>query len=504
MFSKSRSKGERPPGSSVHGVTRGTGPATSWGAPRGVSLSFLLTAWYTTVSLLLVAASVGLFYFGLAESLKTLSRNLLRDELDVCRALVKARSGDLYALREEAEIDSYIRKYEKFYVRVIDQRGNALATTPGMDRELSALRISAAAARYPGDVFWLQSPSGLEYRGLVADIASNPDGTGFWTLQVAVELTQEQDVLSRLRIWCWAVLAAALIVCPWTGLIIARRGTATLKEVAETARHISSSTLDERIRARRYPSEIAVLADAFNSMLQRLEDSFARLSRFSADIAHELRTPVNNIRGGSEVALARERPVGEYREALGSCLEESVRLSDLIESLLFLARSESPGEHLRREPLDIGALLADVRDYYDAAATEAGVTLTASGGAGLVAEVDKQLLQRAIENLTSNALAHTPPGGRVTLKARCDPEGIRIEIEDTGCGIPSDALPRVFDRFFRADPARSRDSGGAGLGLAIVRQIAVLHGGNVEIRSEPERGVLVTVTVPQSASHAVA
>jgi two-component system heavy metal sensor histidine kinase CusS len=273
--------------------------------------------------------------------------------------------------------------------------------------------------------------------------------------------------------------------------------------MAEMARHVSSTTLNERIRSQGYPSEVAALAETFNGMLERLEESFARLSRFSADIAHELRTPVNNIRGESEVALARTRTVDEYRDALGSCLEESVRLTELIESLLFLARAESPGGHLKRHEENIGALLEDVRDYYEAAAAEAGVTLLVGSGNEVNGAVDRALLQRAIGNLVSNALANTPAGGTVGLNARGIDGCVRIEIGDSGTGIAPDALPKVFDRFYRADPARARVSGGTGLGLAIVRQIVALHGGDVQIASEVGRGTTVSITLPQSAAAAV-
>lgn len=469
-------------------------------ALRGNSLAFRLTAWYTTASFLLVAAATLFLYYGISASLKRISEQMLADELDVCRALVKQRSGDAHALHEEVEIDSAIRRYQRFYVRVLDENGKALATTPGMDRQMTSSDIAAADAEagHHGAIFWMESPGGKPYRVLVSTVPRNPDGSQIWTLQVAVDLTQEEEVLSRQKVWVWAVLAAAVIFCPWVGFVIARRGTAPLREVTDTARHISLSTLSDRIQAAGYPTEIAALADTFNAMLKRLEESFTGLSRFSADIAHELRTPVNNIRGESEVALARVRSADEYRDVLGSCLEESVRLSELIESLLFLARAERPGEHLKRQRENIGALLADVRDYYEAAASEAGVELTASGDTEVTGVVDRALLQRALGNLVSNALANTPAGGSIRLSAGKQAGRIRIEIKDTGAGISAEDLPSVFDRFYRADPARSRNSGGAGLGLAIVRQIVSLHGGEVQIASQVGLGTTVLVTLPES------
>jgi len=476
----------------------------SWKRPKdgntrrrgGASLALLLTAWYTSASFLVVAAATGLFYLALANNLRKISEQSLLDEVDVCRALVREQGGDSHPLHEEVEIDSAVRRYQKFYIRVLDASGEATSTTPGMDTDLSASRVAQEAAKHHG-IFWIDSPSGEPYRVMVVNVARDSTGRDVWTLQVAVDLTQEKVVLGEQRIWVWTLLAAALVFCPGVGFVIARRSTRPLREVAETARRIGSSTLNERILADGYPVEIRGLAMAFNAMLERLEESFARLSRFSADIAHELRTPVNNIRGESEVALARARTPEEYIEVLGSCLEESVRLSELIESLLFLARSESPGDHLKRAPEDIGRLLNDLRDYYEAAATEIGVTLSASTGDGtLVANVDRMLLQRALGNLVSNSLAHCSAGDSIRIGAQRQGGQIRIEIRDTGSGISAEALPRVFDRLYRADPARSRNSGGTGLGLAIVRQIVFLHGGDVQIESDPGKGTVVWVSLP--------
>jgi two-component system heavy metal sensor histidine kinase CusS len=250
--------------------------------------------------------------------------------------------------------------------------------------------------------------------------------------------------------------------------------------------------LNERIQSEGYPIELADLALTFNAMLDRLKESFERLTRFSADLAHELRTPVNNIRGEIEVALARSRTTHEYREVLVSNLEEAVRLSELIGSLLFLARTESPGTHIKREVVRMGELLETVRDYYEGPADQAGVALAVNAPAGLQAMLDRSLMQRALGNLVSNALAHTPSGGRIDLSAGQSTAVLEICVSDSGCGIPEESIPRLFDRFYRVDPARSQ-SGGFGLGLSIVRGIMLLHGGQVQIASELGKGTRVTL-----------
>jgi two-component system heavy metal sensor histidine kinase CusS len=231
-------------------------------------------------------------------------------------------------------------------------------------------------------------------------------------------------------------------------------------------------------------------------MLERLEESFERISRFTADIAPDLRTPVKNIRGEAEVALARPRTVDEYRDALESSLEEAVRLSELIGDLLFLARAESPLTELHQEKVNVGELLGTVLEYYEASASNAGISLVNQGTEPLNAVLDRSLLLRAVSNLVSNAIAHTLPGGAVTLKATPEDGAIRIDVCDTGVGIPAEALPRVFDRFYRVDPSRSKSSGGTGLGLAIVQSIMTLHGGSAAISSQPGSGTQVTLRMP--------
>src|SRR5208283_2167868 len=165
------------------------------------------------------------------------------------------------------------------------------------------------------------------------------------------------------------------------------------------------------------------------------------------------------------------------------------------------ARADSPLTHLRRERLDVGELLGGLREYYEASAADSGISLTTNlADQPVIAELDRTLLQRAVGNLVSNALAHTPRGGAVVLGTNTDSSTICIEVSDTGVGIPAEALPRVFDRFFRVDSSRSQGSGGTGLGLAIVQSIALLHGGNVEISSQPGQGTRVTLHVPTSCA----
>jgi two-component system, OmpR family, heavy metal sensor histidine kinase CusS len=465
------------------------------------SLAFRLTAGYAVAGLFLVFLATISLYLVLVSELEKSTDLFLADKVHVLQTMLRERPDDLDALREEVELESAARRYEQFYIRLLDERNSTILMTPGMADQLDLSQLADETQNRTVTSVHMKGKDGRAFRVTSASAPIGSAATQTDTIQIAIDTSQKEGLLARYRFWFWAILLATFVIFPLIGYEIARRGIRPVEEMATTARHISSTNLRERILPEGYPSELASLAGTFNQMLDRLEESFERISRFSADIAHDLRTPVNNIRGEAEVALARARTADEYRDVIESSLEEAVRLSDLIGDLLFLARSESPLTHLRRESVDVGELLGGVQEYYEASAADGGVSLTTTAvGEPVIAELDRTLMQRAVGNLISNALANTPPGGAVVLGTNADFSTIRIEVSDTGIGIPAEALPRVFDRFFRVDSSRSQSSGGTGLGLAIVQSIALLHGGNVQIFSQPGQGTRVTLHMPVSGA----
>jgi two-component system heavy metal sensor histidine kinase CusS len=465
------------------------------------TLAFRLTAGYALAGFFLVFFSVVSLYLVLVRELEKSTDLFLADKVHVLSTMLRERPGDQDALHEEIVLESAARRYEQFYIQLIDERNTTLLMTPGMADQLDLAQLVTQTRTHSDRSLAMKGKEGKSFRVIsaVAPVGSSKTQTD--TLRIAVDVSQKDALLGRYRFWFWAVLLATSIIFPLIGYQIARQGIRPVEEMATTARHISSTNLRERIQAEGYPFELASLAGTFNQMLDRLEESFERISRFSADIAHDLRTPVNNIRGEAEVALARARTVDEYRDVLESSLEEAVRLSELIGDLLFLARAESPLNELRRERVNVGDLLITVRDYYEASAVNGGISLVAVESAEpLIVELDRSLMLRAVSNLVSNAVAHTLPGGTVTLAATNEDAAIRIEVSDTGGGIPTEALPRVFDRFFRVDPSRSKTSGGTGLGLAIVQSILTLHGGSAEISSQLGHGTRVTLRMAALAT----
>lgn len=467
------------------------------------SLAARLTAWYAGSAFSLVLMATGFLYWALSRSLDREDDQLLADRVRAVRdALRDGHGGPAAVLRgvvETVEPRLNLRSYTRF----LGRGGTTSVETPGMGELLPVCSFPPPATE-PGEGVDLRPGEGRSFRGLAVRLGGGPADGAASVVQVAMDRSQEDGLLADYRRNLLLVLGASLAICTAVGHRIARRGIRPIEEITETARRIRPSNLGERIAAGGLPAELLSLARTFNQMLDRLEQSFARLSRFSADIAHELRTPVNNLRGEVEVALGRPRTADEYRDVLGSNLEECGRLARMIDSLLFLARAEDPQSQIVRERFDVGGELAKVCEFYEAAATEAGLKLAVEADGHVPADLNRPLFQRAVGNLLANAIAHTPPGGAVTLAAAGDGVMTRVEVADTGCGIPAAHLPHVFDRFYRADDARSSASGRVGLGLAIVRGIVELHGGSVEIVSAVGQGTRAVMAFPRNADPAPA
>jgi two-component system heavy metal sensor histidine kinase CusS len=284
------------------------------------------------------------------------------------------------------------------------------------------------------------------------------------------------------------------------GYLLARLGLRPVRRIAREMQAVSTDRLDARVSADPLPAELRDLAETLNAVLARLEEAFGRLDQFSADVAHELRTPVHNLRQVAEIGLAAAGGPGDDRQALGRVLDESDRLARLIERFLLFARLSDPRAGLTVTPVRVADELAAVADFFATAAAEAGVRVAICAPPDLTFPLDDGLFQRTVSNLVANAVAHTPPGGEVTLAANRDPAGLRVEVRDTGRGIEADDLPKLFDRFYRPPAARAAGRG-VGLGLAIVRRAVELHGGTVAVESEPGVGTRVWLHFPFASRH---
>jgi two-component system heavy metal sensor histidine kinase CusS len=471
----------------------GSASTTRW------SIAGWLSLWYTASVFTFVAAATLTLYWMLERNIDRQNDHFLVDTVQILRSLLLERPDDPAAFQQEVEWEGAARLYTRLYVRIRDPLGAVVIETPGTSAIMTGAEVPATGLdAEPGPGLDIRSPAGTPYRAVAAWARVGPDGRSRRLIEVALDRTAEQELLRDYRSRFWVVLALALMVSAVAGYGIAHRSIRPIGAITDTARGIRSSTLSARIQTAGLPSELASLAATFNQMLTRLEEAFTRLSGFSADLAHELRTPINNLRGSIEVALGRPRGADEYRAVLESTLEECGRLSLMIDGLMFLARADSPEARLVRAPVDVDRELKAVYELYGPFAAEAGVGLQLEPPprGALVAPLDRNLFQRAISNLITNALRHTPAGGTVRLAADVVDGALQVDVADTGTGIPPEHLTRVLDRFYRVDPSRSSSSGGLGLGLAIVQSIMKIHAGSLRITSEPGRGTTIRLTFP--------
>lgn len=282
---------------------------------------------------------------------------------------------------------------------------------------------------------------------------------------------------------------------------ISRKALRPVDDLTSAARNITDSNLNQRLPVADTGDELSRLSVTLNEMLARIESSFQRVRQFTADASHELRTPVSLIRTEAEIALRRDRSPEEYREALQQISLEATRTGGLLENMLALARADSTQRQLA--PVDCAAMLRELAHDWTAVMSDSGIQLTSSIPDGLLVSGDSSGLRRMFVILLDNARKYTPPGGSVTIRARLSagPSRVTVDVEDTGLGIAPEHVPHIFDRFYRADPARNRAGGGVGLGLALAKRIAEQHNAELTVESTFGQGSRFTATLPGLDTH---
>jgi len=328
------------------------------------------------------------------------------------------------------------------------------------------------------------------------DHVMSPSGK-MYMLQVGMSQQSKQVALDRfVRLTVW-LIPFGLVVAGTSGWFMARRALKPVQNIARAAKLIELSHLSQRIPLLGSGDEFDQLALTFNETFARLEHAVGEMKQFTGSIAHELRTPLTALRGEAEIALLHGESPEDFRRVLSSQLEEFQKLTRLIDQLLMLARAEAGEFHLERVPVLLVPLLKYIVETLTLLSDEKGVVLKLESDPGIVVRGDKEWLERALLNLLDNAIKYTQAGGRVTVRTSKEQPGVRIEVEDTGAGIPPEALPHIFERFYRADPARDKAVEGVGLGLSLVKWIVEEHGGSIEAASKTGEGALFTIVLPQ-------
>jgi len=435
-----------------------------------------LTLWHAGVlALIILIFSVGVFCLVRMRLYGDLDRSLRRD-LAAIEKVYRTEPAELNELESEIGID---------YFEVL-QEGRVLYRTAGWAREGMGAAIGAAPMRPRS---WTAAAGG-DYR--VAETA----GPGF-RIAVAAGEKQVTRSLVTLAVILSIGVPCALALAIAGGYVIAGKMLAPIDAMTARARQITAESLDERLPPGNPGDEFGRLANVINDALARVQRSFEQLRRFTADASHELRTPLTAMRSVGEVAMQSPLDPAAYREVIGSMLEEVERLTRLVESLLVLTRADSGATRPAREPVDLAALAADVASQLGVLSEEKGQHLRLVVDAPVDATCDPTILSQGLANLIHNAIKFTPIAGDVCVTVRkILPAEAVIEVQDSGPGIPERHQSHVFDRFYRVDSGRSRDAGGFGLGLAIVRWAAEVNGGRVELESKEGRGSLFRLVVP--------
>ena len=452
--------------------------------------------WSCASTVLLIGLAVSLLYWSLLDHFRREDAAYVVDKIAVIEHQL-AHSGLQDALLESSVVsDPLVRKHSRIYLRITDVGQGRALSTPGF-AEVLGVRLPDAANDTRG--LLLTRITGSDGAAYLTAIARATTAAGRMLIELAYNNSQADALLADYRRWLILVLGATAAACVVIGYALVRNAMRPLHALTARIEAVSSSNLDTRIAASDQPAELKSLTAGFNNMLDRLDQSFQRVTRFSSDIAHELRTPLNNIMGMVEVSLQLPRSSDEYQDVLSSSQEEVTRLARLIDKLLFLARSEHPHVALVRQHIDVGREIAVMHAFYLTSAEEAGVRFTCASAEDLVMDGERDLFHSAVGNLIENSLTYTRPGGAISVSARREAGQVAIRVRDTGEGIAPEHLDHVFDRLYRADPARSNASH-SGLGLAIVRTITHLHGGSIALESRLGHGTEVTLRFPAQAA----
>lgn len=463
-------------------------------ALRRMSLTTRLGLLFGLVSIFTFAGVGTYLYRSLSTQLEWRDDQELIGKVGLLRHLA-AETETVASIRNDPHyfLDAAV-SHDKLIVVLKELGGNVVLHTnsdQGVIPNIAVLPPDATANRE--SIKLLTTSTGLTARAIAAK-QTLKDGEQI-EIVVARTASDRMEILESYRVEVWIAALCGTLFAAFLGYLLLRQGLHPILAIASQARSITAHKLDTRLDIASAPQELHELVHAFNAMLDRLNGSFQRLSQFSADLAHDLRTPLNNLMVQTQVALTQARTIDDYQSLLISNVEEYERLAHMVESMLFLARAEHTHVMVNKTSLDSIDELQRIADYFEGVAEEAGVTIAVKASGSVYA--DTILLRRAVNNLMANAIRYTPAGGVIRLHAEMTANGTTVSVINPGQGIDEKHIPRLFDRFYRADTARSNSASSTGLGLAIVQSIMLLHDGDTDVKSEKNGLTIFTLNFPQ-------
>jgi heavy metal sensor kinase len=463
-----------------------------WSAP---SIRVRLTGWYAAVlTVMMIVYATTTFVAVRHEFLEQLDDRLHDDFTAAEGSLARTADGRV-AWASESHADAYADEAEVYEVwsatgAQIHRSGASVALPP------IAVASTGAADRYETVV-----ADGDRWRTLAAPVMIGGDRV---VLRVSRSEEQLRSELGEILIVLGFGLPLVVALAAVGGYVLARRALAPIDHLASEAKRMTADQLHARLSARNPTDEIGRLTSVINDTFGRLESSFDQLRRFTADASHELRTPLAVVRGIGEAAVAERRSPDDYEEAIGSMLEEVDRMSNLVDTLLRLSHGDAGTIRLSRQPVELGELAREVASSLALLAEERHQRVTFDIAYRLVVAADRLVLREAITNVLDNAIKYGPVGSAVAIRVERVRDQALLAVADEGPGIPPEHRQRIFDRFFRVDEARSRDRGGAGLGLAIAKWAVEIHGGQIAVDERPGGGSEFRIVLPLVESGAVA
>lgn len=418
---------------------------------------------------------------------KALDRQAMTEKLESIRQIMDGEAGSADRSDVLLQLQALLGAHQELSASIVMHGGKTIFATS------NSAQHPSTPPDTPDDDMWEWTDGGHLYRGMKAQVHLVNEAEPL-TAWLSMDITSHMHFVETLRWWLVIGLAISALVSAGLGWLVARSGLKPVARVTQVAASMSAGSLKERIPMDFVPRELELLVSSFNAMLARLEESFSRLSNFSADIAHELRTPISNLRTHTEVILTKKRAPEIYEENLYSNLEDLNRLSSIIDGMLFLAKSDNGLVLPAKEKVELRLVVEKLFEYYQLLADDTGLKLQITGHGEV--RGDRTMLDRMVSNLLSNAIRYTPSGA--TISVNIEPSGnmMSLSVQNPGERIAAEHLPRLFDRFYRVDPARRESSANnAGLGLAIVKSLVDAHGGSVGCVSEDGRTTF-TISLP--------
>ena len=456
------------------------------------SLALRLAILVATLGLLQAMAVLGFSYWTFDRDLNGQKRIVLTDKVHQTRHMLSELANET-AIRDNAfRLVELVTGHAELHMVIAapDASDPLVAFSPEAVESLRRLKLDT----WGTDAFltWDAQASNKPMVSMAA-MAETRDGRPYEVV-VSIDRSADRLVLRGLLVTALSALPVALAVVFLSAFGIVKLGLRPLRRLREAASRVSANALSERLDLAGLPGELMKLGEAFNAMLERLEEGVGRLSEFSGDLSHEMRTPLATLLGRTQVALSKQRSTEELTEVLESNVEELQRLTRLVADMLFLAQADDAATSVNLTNVDLAVEARKVADFLEILAQERGVGIEVDGSASVLA--DRHLVQRAIANLMANAVRHSSPHTRVSVVVRLLSSATTLEVLNQGEPIALAHQARLFDRFYRIDNARARDVGGSGLGLAIVKAIMQIHSGQVEVTSSEQGETRFTLHFP--------